>query len=266
MLTIAGVGIGGGNPCRFVAEISCNHGGDFDRCLRLIDAAKAAGADFLKTQCYTPDELVALRGDGPAPEPWGSQGWTMRTLYEKAQTPHEWFPRLVQHCRNAGLPWFSSVFGAQSLDLLWSLDCSAYKVARLDNNSDALKAAILARGGKPILISEENWFESAFRLDAGWRDVERLYCPRGYPPANIKLPFFQTEGYDHEGESFFIGLSSHCLAPELPVAAVARGCKLIEMHFQLDDEPSELEANVSLTASKFEQMVLTVRRVEAMLG
>lgn len=115
MLTIGGVAIGPDRPCRFVAEISNNHNGDLARCLRLITAAKDAGADFVKFQCYSPDELVALRGDGPAPEPWGAQGWTMRALYEKARTPFAWFPDLFQYARDIGIVPFSSVFGLESL-------------------------------------------------------------------------------------------------------------------------------------------------------
>src|SRR5512146_3088604 len=99
-LTIEGVGIGGDAPTRFVAELSNSHNGSLARCLRLITAAKDAGADIIKTQCYSADELVALRGDGPAPEPWGSQGWTMRALYEKAATPFDWFPAIAEYCRD----------------------------------------------------------------------------------------------------------------------------------------------------------------------
>jgi sialic acid synthase SpsE len=112
-VNIAGVEIGSGHPCRFVAELSNNHNGDRDRCGRLIDAAKAAGADFVKFQCYTPDELVALRGDGPAPAPWNDR--TMRDLYTQAQTPLDWFPKIKAHCERVGIPWFSSVFGPTSL-------------------------------------------------------------------------------------------------------------------------------------------------------
>src|SRR5690242_7059952 len=63
--------------CRFVVEISNAHNGSYDRAIRLIDAAKDAGADFVKTQAFTVDELCALRGEGTAPVPWGNAGWTM---------------------------------------------------------------------------------------------------------------------------------------------------------------------------------------------
>ena len=264
MLTIAGVPIGDGHPCRFVAEMSNGHNGDIDRALRMVDAAKAAGADFIKWQCFTPDELVALRGDGPAPEPWGSQGWTMRTLYEKAQTPHDWFPRLAQHCANVGIPWFSSVFGAESLALLESLDCPAFKIARLDNGDERLAQAVKGLK-KPIIVSESEFGRSQYRA----RTVVRLLCPIGYPQTDFELsrmhwnnddPNFSYEGPDFHGFSF------HGTDPLPCVVAATLGAKIVEAHFQLDDEPSELEANVSLTASAFRDMVQTVRRVEAMLG
>jgi sialic acid synthase SpsE len=271
VLTISGVGIGGENPCRFVAELGNAHNGDFDRAIRLIDATKAAGADFVKFQCYSADELVALRGDGPAPEPWGSQGWTMRTLYEKAATPFDWFPRLAQHCRDIGMPWFSSVFGLDSLSLLERCACPAYKVARLDNYHSGLIQAVVSRG-KPVFVSRHNdeGYVTNRRFDTGhWtpdHNVWPLWCPPNYPtaPSDVRLPFFPWAGVANR--TMVVGLSSHCLDARLPVAAVARGCKLIEMHFQLDDEPSELEANVSLTASQFRRMVDDVRAVEAMLA
>lgn len=93
-MLIGGVAIGGSNPCRFVAEISNNHNGNFTHALHLIHAAKDAGAEFVKFQCFSPEELVSLRGGGSAPAPWGEQGWTMHALYAKARTPFEWFPAL----------------------------------------------------------------------------------------------------------------------------------------------------------------------------
>jgi pseudaminic acid synthase len=259
-VNIGGIEIGQGNPCRFVAEISNNHNGSLVQAFRLIEAAKNAGADFVKFQCYTPDELVELRGDGAAPEPWGSQGWTMRTLYEKAQTPLSWFPMLFQRARDIGLVPFSSVFGLESRKCLESVGNPCYKVARLDNQHRWLIEAAKDRG-KPVLISCDGQALSlAEVLDAG-EGVHWLHCPPGYP-AEIRPR--EVGWFTHDDP--VIGISSHCLHPLLPIAAVARGCKLIEMHFQLDDAKSELESEVSLTASGFREMVDAVREVEAMLA
>lgn len=257
---IGSVEIGGDNPCRFVAEISNNHNGDLARAKRLIVAAKDAGADVIKFQCYTPDELVALRGDGPAPEPWGSQGWTMRALYEKAQTPHDWFPHLKGFCEGLGVPWFSSVFGQQSLALLESLDCPAYKIARLDNMQYDLAAAVHATG-KPLIVSVSGDDDTAVASAA----TSVLYCPPGYPQTAFAFAAAEFSP-DHMGWHYCDGFSFHGTDPFPCVVAATLGAKVIEAHIQLDDEPSELEANVSLTASAFCRMVDDVRRVEAMLA
>lgn len=278
MLTISGVEVGGNNPCRFVCEISNNHGGSIGRAFRLIDAAKAANADFVKFQAYRPSELVALRGDGSAPEPWGSQGFSMSALYAKAQTPLEWFPDLAAHCKKIDMPWFSSVFGLEGLVVLEKCGCPAYKVARLDNTHSDLIAAIVSRG-KPVLVSRSPFPEittsSGFKVerfeDERWnqeKNVWQLWCPVGYPSpaADVHLPDRFTDRCYYKGDIGVIGLSSHCMNPDLPIAAVARGCKLIEMHMQLAEETSELEASVSLTQYQFADMVRRVREVEVLLG
>ena len=170
-MNISGVEIGPDQPCRIVAEISNNHNGELSTCLRLIRECAEAGADFVKFQCYTPDELVALRGDGPAPEPWGSEGWTMVDLYEKAQTPHAWFPNVVAYCESLGIPWFSSVFGDDSLRLLEDLDCPAYKISALDNETEFAGGMEIDR---PLLMSvrgDEN-------LTTAAADLPRLQLPR----------------------------------------------------------------------------------------
>ena len=247
-MKIANVEIGPDQPCRFVAELSNNHNGDRDRCGRLIDAAQAAGADVVKFQCYSPDELVALRGDGPAPEPWGSQGWSMRDLYAKARTPFDWFPKIRDHCERVGMPWFSSVFGEESLAVLQSVGCPAYKIARLDNQSDPL-ANLLLDGIPPILTSAD-WGEPFTCADL------LLYCPPGYPALDVELP-------DRFGDDqHFQGFSYHQTDPALAVEAARRGAYLIEMHLMLADEPSELESHVSLTEHQFAEMVAVVRARE----
>lgn len=249
-IRIGDIDIGARHPCRFVAELSNSHNGSIARALKLIDAAKHAGADLVKFQAYTADELVALRGDGPAPAPWGAQGYTMRTLYERAATPLAWLPTLFQQAKVSGIPAFSSVFGLASLAALEAAGCPAYKVSHFEAGQGWLFDALRATG-KPIISSHDRF------PDEPCGDVT-LYCPGGYPcaPADVDLDTLD----------YFDGLSSHCLAPELPVAAVSRGCAMIEMHFMLEAEPSALEANVSLNERQFAAMVRAVRRTEEMLG
>ena len=238
MINIGGIIVGGKHPARFVAEISNNHNGSLIRAKQLIVAAANAGANFVKFQCYTPAELVTLRGDGPAPEPWGSQGWTMRTLYEKAATPLAWFPDLFKAVRQCGMVPFSSAFGPESVAVLESVGCPAYKIARLDNTQMGLLQSVVATG-KPVIVSVGPGETSGADLV--------LYCPPGYPQPAMSFTPALWDTYH--------GLSYHGTDPLTPMEAVATGAELIEVHLQLADEPSELEAHVSLNEHQFAQMV-----------
>lgn len=266
-MNIDGISIGYGEPCRFVAEVSNNHNGSKELAHALVVAAKAAGAEFVKFQAYTADELVALRGDGKAPAQWGAQGWSMRDLYEKARTPLEWLPDLFAHARNIGIVPFASVFGLRSLAMARDVDCPAYKIAALDNRHTWLIEAAHAMG-RPVLVSTHE----ATPIMYTSYPVYTLYCPPGYPTphADVRLPraFRHVNGFYNRGDRLqhCEGFSSHCLDPDLPIAAVARGATLIEMHMQLAEVPSELEANISLTQHEFAAMIQRVRNTEAMLA
>ena len=50
--------IGNGHPCFIVAELGANHNGDLDTAIRMIEAAKGAGADAVKIQCRTPSLAI----------------------------------------------------------------------------------------------------------------------------------------------------------------------------------------------------------------
>jgi sialic acid synthase SpsE len=243
-----------GEPCAIVAEIGNAHNGSFGRAIKLLNAARSCEASAAKIQSYTVDELIALRGDGPAPAQWGEQGYTMRTLYEKAQTPLHWLPYLFGHARRIGLPLFSSVFGPDSLAALEAAGCPAYKIARLDNQSGDIYRMVKATG-KPVIMS-------AARGETFPHDVDAvLSCNPGYPQTD--LSFWPQE---FEDRAPVVGYSYHGTDPQPCIDAATIGASIVEAHFMLDAEPSELESNVSLGESAFRRMVDDVRATEVLLG
>ena len=50
--------IGRGSPAYCIAEVSANHNQDFAQAVRIIEAAKDAGADAVKLQTYTADTMT----------------------------------------------------------------------------------------------------------------------------------------------------------------------------------------------------------------
>jgi sialic acid synthase SpsE len=232
-----------------IAEISNAHNGDEARAHRLIDAAidamldaHEATATVVKFQAYTPHDLVVLRGDGPAPDPWGSDGWTMLDLYEKAQTPLEWFPRLIEHCRDLHQPWAASVFGVEGLAAMRLLGCRIYKLASLDHRARWLLERVRATGARFVIRSVPLKRRPAKLLPNEYV----LYCPPGYPQVEVDFTRMRRGKFD--------GLSYRGTSPIPPALAFHLGARIVEAHIHLEAEPSELEANISLTERDFARL------------
>lgn len=257
-MNIGPLKIGAGEPCAIIAELGNAHNGDYGRAIRLLAAAKESGCSAAKLQCFTPDELIQLRGDGPAPEPWASQGYTMRSLYEQAMTPREWFAPLYEYAASIELPIFSSVCGLESLALLESIGNPVYKIAALDEGAEPLRGYVLATK-KPIIASSSHPYAATF-APAG---TAVLWCPPLYPQVNLGLTRQRfVAGVGYRG---FDGFSYHGTDPRPCVIAATLGAQIIEFHFQLEHERSVLEDNVSLTPSKTKYMVHHIRANERYL-
>ena len=83
--------IGPGHQTYIVAEMSANHNQSFDEAVRLLEAAKDAGADAIKLQTYTPDTLTIDCNREYFQIAKGSiwEGRNLYELYREAFTPWE---------------------------------------------------------------------------------------------------------------------------------------------------------------------------------
>ena len=265
-MEIAGRKLGGKERPYIVAEISGNHAGDIKNAIRLIKEAKAAGADAVKTQCYSPDSMTLdcdkidfIVQDGL----WAGQ--SLYELYTKACTPPEWHETLYKAAADEGITIFSSVFDVRDLDLLEKLGCPAYKIASFEIVDLPLVAEV-ATIGKPMIIStglasSKEVVEAAEVIEG--TEACFLHCTAGYPASVDKA------GLDRIGSlqtlldgKYLIGISDHTEDLMVPIAATAKHVAMIEKHLRLDDVVGE-DYDFSLNPEDFETMVEAVKLVHA---
>lgn len=268
---IAGRDIGPGHPTYVIAELSANHNQDFDQAVRIIEAAKAAGADAIKLQTYTADTITIdcanehFRLKGTA---WS--GRTLHDLYSEAYTPWDWQPRLKEIAEGLGLACFSSPFDNSAVDFLERMAVPAYKVASFEVVDTGLLTKI-ASTGKPVLMS--TGMASLAEIDeavttlrrAGASEIALLKCTSAYPASADEM---NLRTIPHLCEAFGVptGLSDHTLGVAVPVAAVSVGACIIEKHFTLSRAIPGPDSAFSLEPAEFRAMVDAVRVVEQALG
>jgi pseudaminic acid synthase len=264
--------VGPGQPVYVVAEISANHNQNFEQAVRLVHAAKEAGADAVKLQTYTAD-TITIRSDREYFRIGGGTLWDGRILhdlYAEASTPWEWQPRLKRVADDLGLDLFSSPFDSTAVDFLDSMGVPAYKLASCELVDIGLIRK-MAKTGRPLIIStgmatvEE--IEEALRAarDAGCAQIALLKCTAAYPalPGEMNLRTIPEMARRFQVP---VGLSDHSMGIEVPVAAVALGACIIEKHITMSRSVKGPDSAFSLEPQEFESMAKAVRVAEKALG
>lgn len=271
-IQIGGVGIGEDCPVFCIAELSANHGGDFERAVKIVHAAKDAGADAVKLQTYTA-ATITLKSDKACFRIAGGTLWDGRTLhdlYQEAFTPWEWQPKLKQIADGLGLQLFSSAFDDSAVDFLEKMNVPAHKVASFELVDIGLIKK-MARTGKPLIMStgmaSEDEIAEAVNAarEAGATQIALLQCTSAYPAppeeANLLAIPELARRFDCPA-----GLSDHTMGVAVPVAAVALGACLIEKHLCLSRADGGPDSAFSLEPNEFRAMVEAVRTAEKALG
>ena len=264
--------LGPGQPVYIVAEMSANHGQSFEKALALVHAAKAAGADAIKLQTYTPDTLT-IPCQNEHFRIGGGTLWDGRTLYElyrEAYMPWDWQPKIKALADELKLGFFSTPFDPTAVDFLESLHVPVHKVASFELVDLPLLRCI-ARTGTPIILStgmaslaEIEEALSAIR-DAGGQQVALLKCTSAYPALPDEM-HLRTIPDLAERFRVPVGLSDHTLGIEAPVVAVALGACMIEKHFTLSRSAPGPDSAFSLEPPEFKAMVEAVRTAKRALG
>jgi N-acetylneuraminate synthase len=254
-----------------IAEAGVNHNGSLELALRLVDAAKASGADAVKFQTFRAD-LLATRSAHKAPyqERTTAEVESQFEMLERLQLDAAAHRRLIDHCRQVGIQFLSSPFDVQSADLLATMDVPLYKVPSGEiTNLPFLEH--LARKGRPLILSTGmstlGEVEEAVHVlqDAGATQLTLLHCVTEYPApyAEVNLRAMRTLKLAF---GLPVGYSDHTLGIEIAVAAVALGAEVIEKHFTLDRSLPGPDHSASLEPDELREMVAAIRHVEAALG
>jgi N,N'-diacetyllegionaminate synthase len=258
--------IGPDEPVYVIADIDSNHDGDLGRALALARAAARAGADAVKYQALTAEELFnPLRFDpGHAGEPWPAMA-----ALERLAAPASWWPKIAAVCKETGVHFIATPFSEAQADTLNGLQ--AIKIASGEMTHYPLLRHVAAKG-LPILLStgashlDEVKEAVGVLREAGARGLAVLHCVSLYPPkweeVNLRCVRTLAEALPDAP----VGFSDHTPGATAALGAVALGAAIIEKHFTDDPAREGADHRMSMDPAAFREMVNGIRDLKKALG
>ncbi len=216
-------------------------------------------------------------------------------MLKKLELPRAWHTDLQSHARQRGIEFLSTAFDPDSLEFLATLGMPVFKVPSGELTNGPLLWQF-ARTGIPLILSTgmatlseveqglaivAHALQSACEpvdMDEVWRcwsnhesrqrlqgHVTLLHCTSQYP-----TPFGEVNllAMDTLASAFGldVGYSDHTQGCLIPIAAVARGAKVIEKHFTLDRSMQGPDHASSLEPSELRVMISDIRSLQVALG
>lgn len=251
------------------AELGTTANGDLPTMLRLIDAAKAAGADVVKPMIIGADAFMSDRSviytyqaaDGERSE-------NMYEMFKKLEfTADEW-RQIVAHCDEVGIDYFFTVDYVDGVALAEELETSAYKVSAWDIRNFPLIAAIAETGKITYFDLGPALFGEVVQLVQFWRKhggglMRLIHCTHGpEDTANLaSIPFLNSQSFVNK-----VGWSADGRDDRLDHLAIAAGAQYIEKRITLDRTYPGHHHAKALEPDEFAAWVKRIRETEAIMG
>jgi N,N'-diacetyllegionaminate synthase len=262
------------NKVLIIAEAGVNHNGDLQTGKKLIEAAKAAGADVIKFQTFKAEKIASrsAKKAGYQIDNVQSGDDTQLSMLKKLELSEQMHSELQKYCAEKNIRFLSTPFDLGSIRYLHSLGLTVGKIPSGEiTNLPYLEE--MARNFPRIILSTGMCYLSEIRdalnvlLKSGTKkeNITVLHCNTEYPTPMTDVNLLAMLTIKSE-LGVRIGYSDHTTGIEIPIAAVALGAEIIEKHFTLDRNMEGPDHKASLQPEELKQMVIAIRNIELALG
>lgn len=255
-----------------IAEAGVNHNGNLQRALTMVDAAKAAGADYIKFQTFKAERLVTSFGKTAQYQKANCDADSQIDMLRQLELSYDSFRILSDYCREKEIGFLSTPFDKESIEFLLSLDMDFMKVPSGEitdlpylRHIAATKIPVIISTGMSSLDDIRNAVSVFYKEGYNAGTMTLLHCNTEYPTpmkdVNLKAMVTMREIFGMP-----VGYSDHTKGIEIPVAATALGATVIEKHFTLSRQLPGPDHVASLEPDELSAMVSAIRNVSTALG
>ena len=244
-----------------IAEAGANHDRNFSQALRLVDAAKRAGASAVKFQTYHSSTLYRKN----TPDFAGYNN--INQLIKNIELPREWQRPLKDYCDKVGIEFMSTPFDEGAVEQLVNLGVKRLKISGFEA-TDWRFVEMVASTGLPLIISIGIGFPMNYIgkisdiCDKYKNPLTLLHCNNAYPTPLSEVSLQSIKVLKEVRNVISVGFSDHTTSTLTPALAVAAGAEVIEKHFTLSRQLVGPDHAFALEPNELEDMVNLIRQAE----
>lgn len=263
------------NKIKIVAEIGCNHNGDFDLAKKMVKIAKECNVDAVKFQTFNSSLLISKYAEKAEyqKKTTGEQESQLE-MTKKLELGKEEYLKLRDYAKSLGLETFSTPFDLESVDFLEKTKQTIWKIpsGEITNLPYLEKISSIDIKDKTIILStgmatiEE--IKKAIEILQSKRKnrIIILHCNTEYPTPDEDVNISALKDLRQNFPEYEIGFSDHSVGSIGAIMAATYGITLIEKHFTLDKNFAGPDHKASATPEELKELVENVRRAEIMIG
>jgi N,N'-diacetyllegionaminate synthase len=261
------------NKTVIIAEAGVNHNGDLDQAKKLIEAAASSGADYIKFQTFTAEQLVTPEAHKAEYQKNASDDKeTQYELLNKLELSEEDHFELLNYANTLGIKFLSTGFDINSVKFLMQLGQKIIKIpsGEITNRPylqyvGSLRKEVILSTGMSTLLEVENAIEIITNFGTPRELLTVLHCTSEYPTPMSDVNLLAMVNM-REKLKINVGYSDHTLGIVVSIAAVALGAKVIEKHITLDKNLPGPDHQASILPTELREMVSAIRSIEIALG
>tara|TARA_Y100001970_G_C14221575_1_gene852987 strand:- start:585 stop:1406 length:822 start_codon:yes stop_codon:yes gene_type:complete len=239
-----------------IAEVGINHNGKLNEAVKLIDAAKKAGADAVKFQTYITEKRV--NSNSP-----------IFNILKKCELQYEDFYKLKKYCDKKNIIFFSTPFDVGSVNFLNKINVKIFKVASFDISNYEIINEIIKTKKEVILSTGMASLKEIYKVHRKLKNRKishaLLHCISNYPNED-KNSYLSNIVYLQNILKCPVGYSDHTNGIKTAFISHILGANIIEKHFKLGKNHNCVDAKVSITPKQFSELVENIYNYKKIMG
>ncbi len=255
--------------CYVIAEAGLNHNGSIDLATKLIKLASEAGADAVKFQKRTIENLADKSSLDRQDDRFPEFGKTYRQIREHLEFDKKEYEYLKKTAEEHGLDFIVTAFDNDAVDFLDKINVNLFKLASHSLTNYPL-IEYISKKNKPIILSTgmcsiEEIDQAVSILKNNKVQFALMHCVSSYPTpiqdCNLTMINILRDRYNVP-----VGYSGHEKGTLPTITSVAMGAQLVERHYTLDKNMIGFDHKISLEPNELTNMIEDIRNIKLIKG